>query len=201
MFLGTFIGCTGLTRIPENLFSGVNGAANSMFFYTFVGCNSLTGYIPKSTFSGLIDNGSPMADYMWGETFEGTQLTKTCPDGTIPVDTTYKEAWGGYAVCEQKTEQPIPNPNVSRFDFNSIDKMLNDSFWKSSVWTDADGGFNTARLVSDSVAVVALGTVGGVITSKIIKKNQLKNGLQDLKCTIGGQDVASMGDEFTVEVK
>ena len=70
-----------------------------------------------------------------------------------------------------------------------------------SVWKDEKGGFNTARLASDSVAGVVLGTVGGVVTSNIIKKNQIKNGFEDLKCTINGQDVATYGDEFRVGVK
>ncbi len=72
---------------------------------------------------------------------------------------------------------------------------------KLSVWRDADGNFNTARLASDSIAGVVLGTAGGVITSKIVKKNQIKNGFEELKCTIGGQVVATYGDEFTVGVK
>jgi len=43
-----------------------------------------------------------------------------------------------------------------------------------------------------------LGTASGVITSQIIKKNQIENGLEKLKCTINGQNVASFGDEFIV---
>ena len=76
-------------------------------------------------------------------------------------------------------------------------KVLNirDTF-KTSVWKDEDGKFNTARLVSDSVAGVVLGTAGGLITSKVIKKNQIKHGLEDIHCTIGGQTVADYGDQF-----
>lgn len=85
--------------------------------------------------------------------------------------------------------------------FDDLDKFISEKFVGSSVWKNDDGGFNTARLVSDSVAGVVLGTVGGVITSHIIKKNQIENGFDDLKCTIGGQTVASYGDEFRVGVK
>ncbi|MBD5400767.1 hypothetical protein HDR61_03425 [bacterium] len=67
-----------------------------------------------------------------------------------------------------------------------------------SVWKDKNGNFNTARLASDSIAGVVLGTAGGLITSQIIKKNQLKGGFEDIKCTIGGQVVAEYGDEFEV---
>ena len=70
-----------------------------------------------------------------------------------------------------------------------------------SVWKNSDGGFNTARLASDGIAGVALGTVGGLITSNIIKKNQVKSGFEDIKCAIGGQVVADWGDEFDVGIR
>jgi len=86
--------------------------------------------------------------------------------------------------------------------FTQIDSFIGSKFSeKSSVWKNDEGKFNTARLASDSIAGVVLGTVGGVITSNIIKKNQIENGFEDLKCTIGGQTIASYGDEFTVGVK
>lgn len=71
---------------------------------------------------------------------------------------------------------------------------------KTSVWKNKEGKFNTARLVSDATAGVVLGTVGSIITSKIIKKNQVKQGFEDLRCVIGGQDVANWGDEFRVGI-
>ena len=70
-----------------------------------------------------------------------------------------------------------------------------------SEWRDENGNFNTARLISDSVAGVVLGTVGGIVTSKLVKKNQLKKGFEDLSCTIGGQRVADWGDDFTVGLR
>ncbi|MDR1361161.1 MAG: hypothetical protein LBJ18_02525 [Rickettsiales bacterium] len=70
-----------------------------------------------------------------------------------------------------------------------------------SHWKNADGGFNTSRLVSDSVAGVVLGTAGGLITSNIIKKNQIKGGFEDISCTIAGQNVADFGDEFQVGIR
>ncbi|MDR2412738.1 MAG: hypothetical protein LBD50_00820, partial [Rickettsiales bacterium] len=60
----------------------------------------------------------------------------------------------------------------------------------SSVWKDAEGKFNTSRLISDSVAGVVLGTAGGLITSNVIKKNQVKGGFEDISCSVGGQVVA-----------
>ena len=72
---------------------------------------------------------------------------------------------------------------------------------KVSVWKDKDGKFNTARLASDSIAAVVLGTAGGLITSSVMKKHQVEDGFEDLKCTIGGQPVAGWGDEFTVGIQ
>ncbi|MBD5389470.1 hypothetical protein HDR63_04415 [bacterium] len=67
-------------------------------------------------------------------------------------------------------------------------------------WKDADGNFNTARLASDSIAGVVLGTTGALVTSKVVKKNQVKNGFDDIQCTIGGQVVAGWDDQFTIGV-
>ncbi len=71
----------------------------------------------------------------------------------------------------------------------------------TSVWKNKDGNFNTARLASDSIAGVVLGTAGGLITSNIIKKNQIKGGFEDVKCTVGGQVVAEYGDDFMVGMR
>ena len=79
-------------------------------------------------------------------------------------------------------------------------KGLSDDMGKSH-WKNASGGFNTARLASDSIAGVVLGTVGGVITSNVIKKNQVKGGFEDINCTVGGQRVAGFADEFNVGIQ
>ena len=76
-----------------------------------------------------------------------------------------------------------------------------DSLGDGSVWKNKEGGFNSARLVSDSVAGVVLGTAGGLITSHVIKKNQIKGGFEDISCTVGGQVVAGYADDFVVGVQ
>ncbi|MBQ2844924.1 MAG: hypothetical protein IJE79_02835 [Alphaproteobacteria bacterium] len=73
--------------------------------------------------------------------------------------------------------------------------------FERSKWRDAEGKFNTARLASDSIAGVVLGTAGGLISSKVIKKKQVENGFEDIKCTIGSQEVADWGDEFQVGIQ
>ena len=70
-----------------------------------------------------------------------------------------------------------------------------------SVWKNADGKFNTARLASDSIAGVVLGTAGGLITSSVMKKHQAADGFEDLKCVVGGQSVAGWGDVFRVGIQ
>lgn len=70
-----------------------------------------------------------------------------------------------------------------------------------SVWKDAEGNFNTARLASDTIAGVVLGTTGALVTSHVVKKNQVENGFEDIKCTIGGQNVAGWGDQFRVGIQ
>ena len=105
MFFLTFAYCTGLTSIPANLFSGITTGAERMFQGTFDGCTNITGYIPQSTFAGLIANGSPTASIMWQDTFKNTQLVTSCPSGTSQVTTGYESAWGGKVAC-QPDQQP-----------------------------------------------------------------------------------------------
>lgn len=70
-----------------------------------------------------------------------------------------------------------------------------------NVWRNKEGNFNTARLASDTVAGVVLGTAGALITSKVIKKNQIENGMEDIQCTVGGQVVGGFGDSFRVGIQ
>ena len=71
---------------------------------------------------------------------------------------------------------------------------------KKTVWRDEEGKFNTARLASDSIAGVVLGTTGALVTSHLVKKKQTEDGFEALECTIGGQTVAGWGDEFSVGI-
>ena len=87
---------------------------------------------------------------------------------------------------------------ISQID-NSVSQLETiGSRFDVSVWKNKDGKFNTARLASDGVAGVGLGTAGGLITSSMVKKNQIEKGFEDIKCTIGDQSVADWGDEFMV---
>lgn len=101
-------------------------------------------------------------------------------------------------------------PDLAKFvDTNILIKILVQNIENSrqslasdaSVWKTADGKFNVARLASDSIAGVVLGTAGGIITSNVVKKNQVKRGFDDVMCTVGGQSVADWGDEFRVGIR
>lgn len=78
-----------------------------------------------------------------------------------------------------------------------VDNFSN-GFGKANQWVNADGGFNTARLASDSVAGVLLGSAGGVITGVVVKKNQVKKGFEDISCSVGGQILGNYGDDIRI---
>ena len=108
--------------------------------------------------------------------------------------------------CEAQTGGEANKPTDNGGDGAEIEqlgKWLDDETEKfeRSKWRDAEGKFNTARLASDSIAAVVLGTAGGLISSKVIKKKQVENGFEDIKCTIGSQEVADWGDEFQVGIQ
>jgi hypothetical protein len=105
-----------------------------------------------------------------------------------------------YEEEKGKTEEK----NRSRINIIAAGKKLDAivaGFGEANVWTNAEGKFNTARLASDSIAGVVLGTAGGLITSSVMKKKQAEQGFEDLKCVVGGQPVAGWGDEFNVGIQ
>jgi len=109
-----------------------------------------------------------------------------------------------YNRCDKKGEVIIAeNEAATTKKVRSLVEGLTSKFasFGTSVWKDKEGNFNKARLASDSIAGVVLGTAGGLITSHVVKKNQVKSGFEDLQCTVGGQKVADWGDEFTVGIK
>ncbi len=137
--------------------------------------------------------------------FEG----KTCDEITQILDNdvnrlinTFKES------CNEKQPDiyvPQPQTGPSEREVEQAQNVLS-AFTESakdeaSVWKTSEGKFNTTRLASDITAGVVLGTVGGVVTGNIIKKNQVKKGFEALHCTVGGQKVADWGDEFSVGLR
>lgn len=96
-------------------------------------------------------------------------------------------------------EQTVTTISINT-EIDSLYASLKDTIvgLKLSVWRDTEGRFNTARLASDSIAGVVLGTVGGLVTANVVKKNQLKKGFEDINCSVGGQNVAKYGDQMRV---
>lgn len=96
--------------------------------------------------------------------------------------------------CVSYTNTNIPN----KTSIDNAQAKLRALKSEASVWKNAEGKFNTARLASDMTAGVVLGTVGGVVSGVVIKKKQLEKGFDVLHCSVGGQVVADWGDEFKV---
>lgn len=108
-------------------------------------------------------------------------------------------------VCNQSvTPSPVIVPDNSA-KIKAAEQTLSSFFISAerdaSVWRDAEGNFNTARLASDLTAGVVLGTVGGVVSGVVIKKKQIEKGFDALHCAVGGQTVADWGDIFNVGLR
>lgn len=119
-----------------------------------------------------------------------------CPSGTSSGSASGGGASSGVTVSPQQIAQAKQNVSDVYDDLKSISDGFGRSHWKT-----ASGNFNGARLASDSIAGVVLGTVGGVVTSNVIKKNQVKGGFESLQCTVGGQLVADFADQFQVGIR
>ena len=154
-------------------------------------------------------------NYEWVE----YKYTKEClvPDGSTPetiidnklyfYDDTYCREWKNIASQEYVDDLINNLPNNANTEYiNALHNIQTSmttlsAFYaglERNVWRNEDGKFNTARLVSDATAGVVLGTAGGLISNKLIKKNQIKKGFDGISCYVGGQLVADYGDEFTV---
>lgn len=100
---------------------------------------------------------------------------------------------GKHRVPEKGMDVDSAKSTLTRFFANAKEN--------ASVWKTEDGNFNGSRLASDLTAGVVLGTVGGVVSSNVIKKNQIEKGFDVLHCTIGGQTVADWGDTFNTGLR
>ena len=133
------------------------------------------------------------------------ELQKYCANGANKLTTSESEAytnkWAELNRIILKIKLSNPSFPIDMIDTTYNALILAQQGFGISKWRTAEGEFNKSRLVSDSVAGVVLGTAGGLITSNLVKKSQIKSGFEDIQCTIGGQRVASWHDEFTVGVQ
>lgn len=111
---------------------------------------------------------------------------------------------GGCVVKKIQKPETDPVNDTKKKEIENAKRVVRDFFASAernaNVWRDKDGKFNTARLASDVTAGVILGTVGGVVSSVVIKKKQVEKGFDALHCTVGGQAVADWGDTFRVGI-
>lgn len=137
------------------------------------------------------------------------QLELKCKDPNLTV-AEFNKMSNQVSLAVERSCQPVieevikPDNSQARAAIISAGGVLDSivaGFGKANVWKNAQGEFNTARLASDSIAAVVLGTAGGLITSSVMKKHQVEDGFEDLKCVIGGQPVAGWGDEFRVGIQ
>ena len=129
-----------------------------------------------------------------------TELEEYCADE--PIKVVYNKKWTELkklaSACDDKMSRITRSTATITTAAQNLDALIGN---KVSAWKNAEGEFNTARLASDSIAGVVLGTAGGLITSHLVKKGQVKQGFEDISCTVGGQRVADWGDEFTVGIR
>ena len=102
-FYRTFYGCTNLTNIPADLFSGVTGTATYMFYQTFYNCSGLTGYIP----AGLFDKITTYSTSMMTNMFYGTGLDTTCSGTTVQYITGFEGYWSSKVSCTEPFVTPV----------------------------------------------------------------------------------------------
>lgn len=134
-----------------------------------------------------------------------SELKARCDSGNLSMDAFY-DSWGDLQKLILEYCKPAPvvtDDPASRAAIIAAGGVLDGivSGFDVSVWKDQEGDFNTARLASDSIAGVVLGTAGGLISSHVIKKSQIKKGFEDIQCVIAGQPVAGWGDLFQVGIQ
>ena len=137
----------------------------------------------------------------WADNATCTQVLPSCKDkfyvnGNEWSDKDCKK------IAPEKGQDNIKNQDCEPLHANvqASMRVLNDFVATAdvSVWVNKDGKFNVARLGTDIASGVVLGTVGGLVSNAIIKKNQMEKGMDGYYCTVGDDIVADYGDEFTI---
>lgn len=137
---------------------------------------------------------TPPVEYHEVNLTNNINVQQTNNQSTVVASTTHINV--NYNDTELRTQQKTTEIGLIASELKRMNGEFDRSHWKT-----ASGNFNGARLASDSIAGVVLGTVGGVVTSNVIKKNQVKGGFESLQCTVGGQLVADFADQFQVGIR
>ena len=133
-----------------------------------------------------------------GATWNKLRNECVCTNDNMEMNDSGTECVEKKSIIQEREQKVIAGKIISA---GGVLDSIVAGFGKANVWKNAQGEFNTARLASDSIAAVVLGTAGGLITSSVMKKHQVEDGFEDLKCVIGGQPVAGWGDEFRVGIQ
>lgn len=132
-------------------------------------------------------------------------LMKTATNNKITTIDLVKNIQAEVAAYKELLQTICKDHLKKAVDVDAAKKTLKSFFANAkenaSVWKTESGNFNGTRLASDLTAGVVLGTVGGVVSANVIKKNQIKKGYEVLHCTIGGQTVADWGDTFNTGLR
>ncbi|MFA7188176.1 MAG: hypothetical protein WC137_01730, partial [Alphaproteobacteria bacterium] len=161
--------------------------------------------VRNSEFSHYIDEDLYFSEGINDDKETGVWLL--CVSSDCKKDRNARYGW----VCEKKQSKKESSLDLQKSETISAlqafiserSKIINDiksahAGDKKTVWKNDKGKLNTSRVVSDSVAGVAVGSVGGLVTASVIKKNQVKKGFEDLNCVQSGTKIADWGDEFSI---
>jgi hypothetical protein len=68
-----------------------------------------------------------------------------------------------------------------------------------SGWTTKDGKFNGLRLGADIAGGALVAAAAGLLTHKVMKDKQLKDGRESVQCEIRGEPRAGLGETFVIK--
>ena len=122
---------TGLTALPNNLFSHINYASKEYMFENMFSNNSnLTGYIPATLFKNMYT--SYLKATAMNNMFYNTNLDTSCPIGTKQYVTGFEQYWSGKVSC-------IPiNQFMCSAGYKAVKNSNNSSYYCGSCSGDAD---------------------------------------------------------------
>lgn len=136
-----------------------------------------------------------------GEAMTGRNNTSDANHRIVSIMFPMIDPGGKEIKTEYKYFDVLPPEKADAIDTaeGELDKLFANE--KDNVWRDGQGKFNYNRLISDGVVGVVLGTTGALVTSKLVKEKQVKDGFEDINCVIGDWVVAGWGDEFWVDIQ
>ena len=188
----SFVGCEAKTVSPgENLEIKLNCSGNSLEEVVVVSAKVGDPCVGENLMAKSIYAASGV--YTRNEKGGITCTIRSCVSG-YDVD----EVNNTCVKSNKDDELTVLKNKIDLYYGNMREIELLHSGKKASVWKNAEGNFNTSRLLSDSIAGVALGTVGGLVVNKLVKDNHLEKGFEEIGCSIDGNRLVNFGDSFII---